>query len=781
MHNLFYALRYLAAPRGGKTIRIVSLTAGLTVGVIIFAFVHFRLTFDRFYPDSDRIYQVWTSSVVDGSRSESNLQYAPMAPALAETMPQIEAATRLMGTFHYDLYYDDEAFSTDFLAVDTSFFDVLDFGLVRGDASSFADASSVMLSESLARAVFGKSDPLGKTIMYKNQLACTVTGIFRDPPSNSHLGRFNSLCSLGMIANSYYMGWGGGDSFNTYFKLRRGACIGDIEAQFPAFCDKYGVTYGDREFDIRYYFMPVADASTNGSDTRSVAAILLALGILTLAVASLNYILISISTLIDRSKTVAMLRCNGARRCDVAAMFLWETAAILLASCLLAAAIVFAMQEWIERICGYSVADLFSVRSVWVPAAAVVGMFLLSGIVPAQLFARVPLHAAFRRSADSRRGWKRTLMFFQIAVSTAAVVFLSVVSMQFYLLRNGDIGYDHDRIVLAMPMGSRLHFETYIAQLEAMPEVESAGVSYDLPIYGYSGQPCYDENTREMLFSCRTSRIGSGWFRTMGIPIVAGRDFTAQSSEAEVIVNEEYVRRRGWSLDDAVGRQIIDRAEQTEPYRIAGVAADFCMNASSGNILPCVFHNLRAAMPDESLWYGGGWVTIRLREMSPENIAAVAELVGQWPSANNSHIDVYDERLRQELEAWRSFRDVITTAGAVTLLIALAGLAGYVSDEVRRRRKEIALRKVAGATSREVVAMFAADVLLLAVPAAAVGVAVSLWGGGRWLEMFSMRIPLRWWLFAGGAAAVLLLVLAVQILRVRRAAESDPADMINKQ
>ncbi len=781
MHNFLFSLRYLLKMRGGNFARMISMTLGLTVGLVIFSYVNYVLTFDRFFPDSERIFQIW--DLGDGTDPSPSM-IAPLGPAMADEMPPIEAATRLRGTFHYELWRGDHGFDAHILAVDTMFFDVLDFGLLKGDIKQFTGEDKMMLSESFARTIFGDRDPLGEQVMYKNEFPRTVVGIFRTPPRNTHLGEFNALMPFDAISGSYYMGWDGGDSFPTYFKLRPGKTPADVEALLPDFYERHGLTGTVEMFGSRHVLLPVSRSSKTGSGVIQSSYILLLLALLILFVAAMNYVLISISTLVSRSKTIAMLRCNGARRGDILRIFLWETLLILAAALVVAVFLVWALQQQIQDLTGTPLAELFALSRIWVPAAVLVVTFLLSGLLPARIFASVPLSTAFRGSADNRRRWKQALLVVELVCVTFTLTLLTTFSLQLSRLCDGGFGFDPDRIISVSPLGTRAQWRNMEEALTAMPEVEAAGATSLLPVWGYSGQPCYDETSGELLFSCRIVYIDENYLPAIGMQLAAGDNFTFRSRPAEVLVNETYCRMRGWTAESALGRRIRDSSvqEPAEFYQIRGVVRDFRTQIGSGAVEPIVMHHFNELMPGgEGQLYGGPSICIRLREATPEAVAAVGEKVKEFRSIDNHRIVVLNDLISASLRTETRIRNIVGIVSVVVLLIALMGLVGYLGDEVRRRGRDIAIRKVNGATAADVIRLLGRDVALLAVPAVAVGALIGYAVVVRVLQLFVDRIPLHWWLFAGLSLAVLFAVGVLLLLRTWRTANENPIKRIKTE
>lgn len=786
MKNFLFALRYLRKLRGGTVARVVSLSLGLAVGLLVFSYANYNLTSDRCFPDRERIFQLWAHYADPQHSGYSPQLNAPIAPALAEEVPQVEAATRLFGPRTSDIVRGDNAFQAKYIYADTMFFDVLGFEPMNGNPKEILlHADQVMLAESFSRTIFGRKDPVGQLVLLNGTDSLTVMGLFRDPNPNQHLGGFNMLCSFEIVKRDLNTSWQGGDSFPSYVKLHEGASVAEVEAQLPAFFDRHGFTEDMKAWNRSYRFFPITESSRINTSAGLIAWVLMALAALTLFVASMNYVLISISTLVSRSKTIAMLKVGGARPSDIFRIFCSETAILTFASVIVAGFLLWALQDQVLEITGTPMSELFALKRIWVPLLVILAAFALAALVPARIFTSIPVTLAFRGATDNRRRWKQVLLVVEIVSCTFTLTLLLLAVLQFDKLRNGDFGFVHDRIVYTRFKTPLPGMAPICDAVAALPEVEAAGASEDVPIWGYSGQPCYDEKSKELLFSCRYTLCNEAYMPAMGMQIAAGRNFVPQSNPFEVIVNETYVRLRGWTPREAVGRQIIDEdSADARLYTIVGVVKDFRTVIATGQVDPIVMHPLnyytsfsRYTPEIKIRWY----LMIRLREMSPGALAAVQRKIEEYPSDNNHVLTVYDDLLGDTLSEIRSFRNIVFTVSGITLLIALMGLVGYLGDEMRRRSKEIALRKVNGASTADVLRLLSRDVLWIAVPSVIVGAAISRWGADLLVSNFVERVALRWWLFALCGSVVLLIVCAVQLVRTWRIANANPIDMIKTE
>ena len=336
-----------------------------------------------------------------------------------------------------------------------------------------------------------------------------------------------------------------------------------------------------------------------------------------------------------------------------------------------------------------------------------------------------------------------------------------------------DLGYEYDRVITMNYPATTSQRSTMVDELKRLPFVESVGHSLQYPIWGYFGNPIFDVEKKEILFSCRFEYFDEEYIETMGMEIVAGRNFTAQDALTKTLVNEEFVRQHGWSLDEAVGKQYFQNGGWRE---VTGVIRDFTQ--AGGYVMPLTVYRT-ACLEEENLELPLQ-LNIRLTELSPENIKALDEVIAKNYHAKWEYqLVTYTDRVKDRFVARESMRDNVLLVSIVTLIISLIGLVGYLANEMARRRKEIAIRKVTGATTSEVLRLLGANFSFVVLPAVITGVAGGVWGGERYISMLeTMCEPLAWWLFAAGAAIVVVIVYTILVITTWRTANANPVDMI---
>ena len=261
-----------------------------------------------------------------------------------------------------------------------------------------------------------------------------------------------------------------------------------------------------------------------------------------------------------------------------------------------------------------------------------------------------------------------------------------------------------------------------VEELKRLPFVESVGHSLQYPIWGYFGNPVYDYEKKEILFSCRFEYFDEAYIETMGMEIVAGRNFNEQDALNKSIVNEEFVRQHGWELESAVGKSYWQNGGWCE---VVGVIRDFTQ--AGGFVEPLsVFRTAYIDNdPNRPLTLQ---MSIRLTELTPENIKALDRVIAEnYHSEWEYQLSPYVDRVKERFVYRDSMRNNVLLVSLTTLIISLIGLIGYLGNEMARRRKEIAIRKVNGATTSQVLSLLSLNISWVVVPAVVTGVAGAVW------------------------------------------------------
>lgn len=788
MRNWNIAIRSLLKKGRSNGIKILSLGVGLAMGLVLISKVCFESSYDKFYPDSDRIYRLHENVIRDNEYKTYPQVSGGVAPGMQAEIPEVEKATRLTyigGDKELFRTADKNRYSARYVVMgDTNVFDLLPRPILIGNPKeTLARPGYVMISHRIANLLGGVESSMGQKFEFESSPGQTYTvgGVFEDVPENSHL-RFEVVASLEGMNKWSRENWLGNDRYLGYVKLYPGT---DPESLTTAIREMQG-RHCDLEevkksgVDLTYSLVPLMDMHSNNSEVKSMNSLLMLLAFVLILTAAMNYVLIVISTLINRTKEVAVHKCYGASDKNLFGMIMSETCLHMLISLLLAAFLVILFRGKVEELLGASLGALFSIQTIMVLAGICVVIFFITALIPTYIFLRIPVAAAFRNFKESRRYWKLCLLFIQFVATAYLVALLSVINKQYDYMVNVSPGYAYDKLVYCDTQGAKESVRNMaIDELRKMPEVDQVSACYDLPISGMSGNNVLlPGDDRELFNIADMYWVKDDYFSLMEIPIIDGEVFRSDgSAKDKVMVSRSFVKKMekvaGWT-GSAVGKSIVvtEHSENGEPFTICGVFEDICIE-STGNpdLRPAVvFYDKYAPK-----------ILIKFREMSPENIKKAQELLENLMPDRSVNVTAYYMDMIEMYKDSRTFRDSVMIGGIVTLIIALIGLLGYTSDETNRRGREIAIRKVNGASAWSILKMISKDISYVAIPAIVIGIAIAYYSGTGWLKQFSGKASLGFFMFLAGALFVYLLIVVCVLCRAWVVANANPVNSLKSE
>ena len=788
MKNLKKALRSLFKKGRSNGIKILSLGVGLAMGLVLISKVCFERSFDKFYPDSDRIYRLHENIIRDGEYKSYGQVSGGVATAMQVEIPEVEKATRLTyigGDKELFKTQDGNRYSARYVVMgDTNVFDLLPRPILIGDPKeTLSRPGYVMISNRIAKLLGGAEQAVNKEFEFESSPGQTYTigGVFEDVPENSHL-RFEIVASLEGMSKWSRENWLGNDRYLGYVKLYPGT---DPESLTTAIREMQG-RHCDLEevkkagIDLTYSLVPLMDMHSNSDEVKSMNSLLGFLAFVLIFTAAMNYVLIVISTLINRTKEVAVHKCYGASDKNLFGMIMSETCLHMLISLLLAAFLIVLFRTKTEELLGATLGALFSTQTIVILIGVCIVIFFITGLIPTYMFLRIPVAAAFRNFKESRRYWKLCLLFIQFLATAYLVALLSVINKQYDYMVNVDPGYAYEKLAYCSTQGVEESVRnTAIEELRKIPEVDKVSACYDLPISGMSGNNVsLPGDDRELFNIADMYWVKDDFFSLMEIPVIEGEVFRSDGSASnKVMVSRSFVEKMeqvaGWT-GSAIGKNIIitEHSQNGEPFTICGVYEDVCIG-STGNpdTRPtALFYDRYAPM-----------ILIKFHEMSPENIKKAQKVLEDVMPDRNVTVTAYYMDMIDLYKDSRTFRDSVMIGGIVTLIIALIGLLGYTSDETNRRGREIAIRKVNGATAWSILKMISKDISYIAIPAIVIGMTVAYYSGTGWLEKFTEKAPIGFFIFLAGAMMVYVLIIACVLYRAWAVSNSNPVDSLKSE
>ena len=770
-------------------IKVLSLGVGLAVGIVLIAKVFFELSYDSFYKDIDRVYTINTWINQQGSEKDYGQVSGAVAVGFMEEVPGVEAGTRTTFVFNGDTYLDEDGnkLSGTLVCADTCFFKVFDRPILAGDpVKTLGKWGSVMVSRSFAEKLGGMQECIGKQIANADMdgLKLTIEGVFEDFPKNGSLN-YDILLSMETYGKQSTDNWLGNDRYKGYVKLMPGvdpATLSDAirkmqEAHQPlAQIEAQGTS-------LRYFLKPFNTLHTSDPEVKSQVILLSIVAALLILISLLNYILIVISSLVKRSKEVGVRKCYGAEGKHIYGMLTKEALLHIILSLALAAIIIFAGRSIVENLLGVPFTTLLVPQSIVAIGAVIVFVLIISIVVPAELYQRIPVYAALKNYTENSRAWKLGLLGVQVLINVFLVVMMLIIGRQYRKVSHADTGYDYDNLYyISLFDGDRQAVTRAVRTLENLPEVSGVATAYNLPFEGSNGDNVYlPDDDRELFNIADQYECSDGFYDLMGIEFLEGR---APRDSSEIVVDEKFVAKMAefadWS-DGAVGKQVFitghDRSRDSERsyFTISGVYKSYLIGNLTG-----------VDQRPSALFYGEigsmtSWMPHLLFKIRPESLEKVKTALGQALEGREINILSYEDQMRAAYDDSRKMRNTMALGSVFSLLIALLGLLGFIRDESLRRSKEMAVRKINGATTRDILGVFALDIMKLSAIAALIACIGAFFVAHKWLEQFAEKVSLNPLYFIGGAALVLLIVLGVVVLNCLRIARANPVESLKNE
>ena len=773
MRQIYYSIRTLLRERGSNLIRVISLSLGLTIGILLFSQIVFELSYENCYPEAERLAMV-RAQITNLSTGEimgddgTNYDYtvfAPTANAVAESMPEeAEYASCVLPEREYNIYYEEKLLSdVDYIYVDSCFFQVFGIPLLKGNLKDLIIPGSVFVSERFARETFADEDPVGKILSADKQNTFTIRGVYKDVPENTMLTH-DFVVSIYNNKGGYQAGngWNGNDVFYTFLRLRRDSDMDKVNDNIQRVIEKYTETTID-DWKMDYSIIPLVKRHLDSPNVQKRLVIYGFLGFAIFFVAIMNYMLISIATLSRRAKSVGVHKCSGASSTNIFSMFLAETGILVILSVLLSFLLIFNAREMIEDLLSVRLSSLFTWGTLWVPLLTILVLFVLAGGIPGRLFSRIPVTQVFRRYTDGKKGWKRSLLFVQFTGVSFVLGLLLVTLLQYGHLMNRDMGIDVTGLTEAESWLPKERVEHIKDELRRQPMVEGVTVATHSVLGQYWTRGLMS-NDGKRLATLNFNYCHYNYPEVMGIKIIEG---TPMKKGGDLLVNEELVRLMRWT-DGAVGKRVNNVAGT-----VVGVFRDIRNESFYAAQSPIILIGTEEQ--------ANHTFDVRLKEPFDENLKRLNEYMEKTFPDVSLHFMSVDHMVKDLYKDVYRFRNSVWITSCFILLIVIMGLIGYVNDETQRRSKEIAIRKVNGAEAFHVLRLLTRDILYVSVLSILIGTAVSYFAGRAWLDQFAEQIELNPLLFIGTALFIQLLIIVCVVLRAWHIANENPVNSIKNE
>ncbi|WOK07556.1 FtsX-like permease family protein [Imperialibacter roseus] len=789
------ALRSMSRSKSYTAINIAGLTLGLTCALFIAFYVAHEISYDRFHADNDRILRISSESVSEAGISTLEATTPPgLALLLKDNLPEIQQMVRLMpSTGGRNLVQVDgkSFYELGMCRADSSLFDVLSFNFIHGSAATaLHDPHSAVLTESSANRYFGTTDCMGKTLQLEDNWmmgikTLTVSAVVEDLPSNSHL-QFTMFRPIrgtmwSDFANDEVNNWRN-RSFYTYVKLHKEVSAEAFEAKIESVVKSHrkelkGHFFTQSISDIHLYSSLQSEMAGNSS--YRVIYLLGTIALIIMVVACINYVNMATARALGRAKEVGIRKVNGASKSELVYQFIFES--VLLACISFALAIVFV---WLLMPSFNTLADKnFEMASVttingWLFIfAGVILIGVLAGMYPAFYLSRFKpvsaLKGAVVSGSKSSVSLRQALVAIQFVVSIGLVIATAVIHTQITYIRNKDLGISKSQVIVLPECNDEARRKNLKHLLLQHPFVEEAGSSSGrLAGNFWSGRTTSASTGQEI--GHKLAYIDDSYFKAAGIEVVERWEHPSlPDSVSPVIINETAARLLG--LQQPIGETLILPGSHTLD-RIVGVVKDFHFSSLHEAIEPIIFMEKEEFLRNTYVRIAPG--------SQPEE--AVAGVRAAWEEAFPGRLFEYyflDQQYDQLYKADEKFGKMVSLMTSIAIFIALLGLLGLTSYAVRRRTREIGIRKVLGASPVSILALIARSILMIVALSEIVALPLSAVFMSKWLDSFAYRIALlsNLWIFIAAGAGVLCLAMLAVMIQTLTAALKNPVESLRTE
>jgi len=821
--QLLFALRRLGRHTLTTSINLLGLTFGLLSCVVIYLYVTFEFSYDKFHVDAGRIYRVTHKTTFNGIENNDVMMAAPVGPDMRRELTGLSAVTTLFtddsrvlipipGKPDRVIPAISKGEGEHIVFADTDYLKIFHYQWLAGNpATALQKPFSVVLTESEARLYFQDGAPkdwMGRSVVYEDSLTVAVTGIVKDWDQNTDFG-FKDLISYASYEHSWLnnntQGWNmWGSDKNVYVKLAPGTTAAQVEQQFPALFQRHSPLRPGAKAQRSFSLQPLADIHFNAAYTDAYSRrahkptlyALAGIALFILVIAAINFINLSTAQSILRAKEIGIRKVMGSSIGGIVRQFLIETVIIVVAATALALLLTNPVIATLHGFIPQEVQLHLTDGNTWLFIGMTIGVTcLIAGWYPGRALASflpvISLKGQGAGQLNSKSYLRKSLIVFQFTVSLVFIIGTLMVGRQIHYMLNTDLGFNKDAIVtIGIPWSSPKNPKGVLADgIRSLTGVQRVSLNSADPETQQHALITYLEykGPQDVKLQPGADKIDEGYIPLYGLTLVAGRNFygtdTARKSipasetaleqpgYRAVILNESAARALGFNRPaDAVGQQVITGVGgRLEPADVIGIVKDFHSDDLHQPIRPFIFTMDAGAGNQLSIKLSSaGFSADKVKTLLANMESVYKKIYPGTPFESR----FFDESLEQLYKQERQTSQILNIAMGIAIFISCMGLFGLATFTANQRTREIGIRKVLGAGVPHLVSLLSKEFIWLVGLSTVIAAPLAAWGVHRWLQDFAYRTSMPWWIFVlAGVAATLIALLTVswQTLRAARA------------
>jgi len=784
------AFRNLWRNKGFSLINIVGLSVGLGCCMLIFLYTMDEVSYDRFNVNAANIYHLAVDDKSpDGQVHKFSSTGDMPGPNFKRQLPEIQDFVRIQGG-SYTIKRGNEVFDQEALYVDSNFFSVFTFPMVYGNPqNALNDPHSIVLSEEIAEKYFGKGNPVGNTLNLKVDdkfQPFRVAAVTRKSPQNSSI-KIKML--LAKKVNHADNQW---NNFfeNTFFVIKPGTNIKQLDAkinkvyltdaasQIKENADKFG-DKNKRTFSLQ----PLLEMHTstdypadNGLSDQSnpmYSYILSGIALFILAIACINFVNLTVARSLKRAKEIGIRKVVGGQRKQLIMQFLGESFILSFIAFVLSIALVQLILPVFNTLANKALA--FSYLLSFKLVAGYIGIFLLTGLLagfyPALVLSGFnPVQTLYNRTQYVGKNYlSKGLVILQFTLATFLIISTITIYSQFSYLMNFDLGYNDKNVVSITSWGlDKTKLPLFKNELLKDPSILSVTADQG----GRWGTIAHINGNQQQMFDMK--HIDEDYLPLFQVPMVKGRNFSkamVSDSANAVLVNEEFVKQAGWKKP--IG-EIVDFFYNKKKYTVIGVVKDYHFLSLTEKMSPILY-----TMKPDYPW-GNIFVKISDKNKSESLNRIQKEFKALFPFIPYQY-KFKDAEVAEQYDKEAKWKQIVSFGAVLTIFISCIGLFGLATLSAERRKKEIGIRKVLGASVEGIVRKLSTDFAKLVVIAAVIAVPAAWWAMHKWLENYPYRININVWIFVLAGVSVLLIALVTVSYQAIKAAIANPVNSLRTE
>ncbi|QJD95873.1 FtsX-like permease family protein [Mucilaginibacter robiniae] len=781
------AWRSLWKNKAFSALNIAGLTIGMVGALLIFAWVQNELSYDQFHANKATLYKVWNRTRKTGNNPIGcwDVTTGAIGPALQQEFPEVKSVARVYWPTNRLFNYADKAIMATGLDVDKPFLTMFSFPLLEGNASHVLDdVNGIVLTETLARKIFGSADPVNKMVKINNQSSYKVTGVLKDLPNNTQFDFEYLVSSASNQQFKYDEARWNTNSYNTYVQLQPGTNLNRFNAKIKNLVIKH-----DSSTNTELFLHPISqwhlysrfeNGKVAGGQIESVRLIF-TIACLILLIACINFMNLSTARSEKRAKEVGVRKVIGASRIALIRQFLAESWLIAAVAGVMALLLVQLCLPGFNQLTNKKLFINYSSPALWLFLMGFITITgLLAGSYPAfflSSFRPVKVLKGAFKEHNAIFSPRKLLVVIQFTVAIVLIVSTLVIYRQVKYVQERDNGYAANNLV-EHPINGDIGKNYEVIKNELINSGAAVGVcktSLSVTVDGSStsGIQWGDMSPDHMQVNFSQFATTGDFVKTVGLKLLAGRDINLTQhpgDTASVVINEAAAKAIGYK--NPIGQAIY---YSKVPVTIVGVIKDFIINSPYQPVGPMLVFG------SKTWWYNT--VSFRLNPHKP--VSKSLDLAGQiFRKYNPAYPFQYyfvDEEYNEKFKDAERTGALAAVFAGLTIVISCLGLFGLAAYMAESRSKEIGIRKVLGASVQSIIQLLTREFAMLVIIAIVIATPIGWYAMNKWLQDYQYRISINWSLFAlAGSVAVVIAMITVSS-QALKAAMINPVKSIKAE